>query len=58
MIYPGLSENLDKPEEMMAMFESQAEKIKTVYTKYLTDHLKVKKILRKNSMKIFRFPIL
>ena len=58
VIYPGLSENLDKPEEMMAMFESQAEKIKTVYTKYLTDHLKVKKILRKNSMEISRFPIL
>ena len=58
MIYPGLSENLDKPEEMMAMFERQAEKIKTVYTKYLTDHMKVKKILKKDSMKIFRFPTL
>ena len=53
VIGPGLRENLYKPELMMEMFESQAEKIKTVYTKYLGDHMKVKAILKNDSMRIF-----
>ena len=53
VIGPGLRENLYKPEVMMEMFESQAEKIKTVYTKYLGDHMKVKAILKNVSMRIY-----
>lgn len=49
VICPGLCDNLYKPEVMMEMFESQAEKIKTVYTKYLGDHMKVSHIVRTHS---------
>ena len=59
VICPGLSDNLHKPKVMMEMFESQAEKIKTVYTKYLGDHMKVMIVILKNdSMRMFRFPTL
>lgn len=59
VICPGLSDNLHKPKVMMEMFESQAEKIKTVYTKYLGDHMKVMIVILKNeSMRIFRSPTL
>ena len=58
VICPGLRENLHKAEEMMEMFEGQAERIKTVYTKYLSDHMKVITILKNESMKVSRFPIL
>ena len=58
MIHPGLSENLNNPEGMMEMFEHQAERMKTVYTKYLSDHMKVSTILKNDLTKIFRFPIL
>ena len=42
----------------MEMFEGQAEKIKAVYTKYLSDHMKVITILKNDLMKMFRFPTL
>ena len=58
VIHPGLSENLNNPEGMMEMFEHQAERMKTVYTKYLSDHMKVSTILKNDLTKIFRFPIL
>ena len=58
VICPCISENLYKPEVMMEMFEAQAEMIKTVYTKYLGDHMKVTAILKNDSMQIFRFPTL
>jgi len=50
VICPGLSDNLYKPKVMMEMFESQAEKIKTVYTKYLGDHMKVSHIVKTHSV--------
>ena len=42
LLCPGLKENLNDANAIWELFESEEENIKTVYTKYLSDHMMVR----------------
>ena len=43
VLCPGLKENLNDANAIWELFEGEEENIKTVYTKYLSDHMMVRR---------------
>ena len=46
VIGPGIRENLHQPEKLKQLFEREASKIKMLYSKYFSMHLKIARIIK------------